>query len=126
MYKKWRSLFFVFAGTLVLTACGKESQEKANMEIVEEQPETMETEQDADPEEMEESEDASDSAVDIPAAYEAILSKYAEALRGQWNGGELMEHDLDYMIADCYGADPFETIGYLVSDIDGDGIQQCS
>ena len=124
MYKKWRSLFFVFAGTLVLAACGKESQEKTNMEIVEEQPETMETEHDADSEEMEELEDTSDSAADVPAVYEAILSKYAEALRGQWNGGELMEHDLDYMIADCYGADPFETIGYLVSDIDGDGIQE--
>jgi len=123
MNKKWRSLFFVFAGILVLTACGKEKQEKTNMEIVGEELETMETEQDADQEEVDVSEDAPDSEEDVPAAYEDILSKYAEALSGQWNGGELMEQDLDYIIADCYGTDPFENIGYLVSDIDGDGIQ---
>ena len=54
-------------------------------------------------------------------AYNEIISSYSAALSEQWTGQNLWDHDLNYMIADCYGEDPFENIGYAIKDIDGNG-----
>ena len=61
---------------------------------------------------------------EIPEAYTKILSLYSSALTERWNGGKLMENDLNYMIADCYGDNAFLSIGYAVRDIDGNGIPE--
>lgn len=58
---------------------------------------------------------------EIPEAYTKILSLYSSALTERWNGGKLMENDLNYMVADCYGDNAFSSIGYAVRDIDGNG-----
>lgn len=65
--------------------------------------------------------DVSDSGEEIPEAYTKLLSLYSSALTERWNGGKLMENDLNYMIADCYGDNAFQSIGYAVEDLDGNG-----
>ena len=57
----------------------------------------------------------------IPEAYAGIIDRYAAALSERWNGGKLMEENLNYMMADCYGDDSFQSIGYAVKDMDGNG-----
>ena len=61
------------------------------------------------------------SKSDAEDAYNEIISNYSTALSEQWTGQNLWDHDLNYMIADCYGDDPFENIGYAIKDIDGNG-----
>ena len=54
-------------------------------------------------------------------AYQKILEQYYNALTEQWSGGTLMEKELNYMMADCYGSDPFQNIGYAITDLDQNG-----
>lgn len=61
------------------------------------------------------------SESDAADPYHEILSNYSTALSEQWTGQNLWDHDLNYMIADCYGEEPFENIGYVIKDIDGNG-----
>ena len=61
------------------------------------------------------------SESEATAAYNDIISIYSTALSEQWTGQNLWDHNLNYMIADCYGEDPFENIGYAIKDIDGNG-----
>lgn len=58
------------------------------------------------------------------AAYEGLLTLYSTALGERWSGAILMENSMNYMLADCYGDQPFERIGYLIKDLDGDGIPE--
>ena len=61
------------------------------------------------------------SESEAAAAYNEIISGYSTALSEQWTGQKLWDQNLNYMIADCYGEDPFENIGYAIKDIDGNG-----
>lgn len=56
--------------------------------------------------------------------YSEILNIYARALREKWDGASLMEHNIDTLLLDCYGDAPLENVGYIIADLDGDGIQE--
>lgn len=51
--------------------------------------------------------------------YEAILEAYTQALEEHWQGAELMEAGLNYLAAEF--ADPSEDVGFLETDLDGNG-----
>lgn len=58
---------------------------------------------------------------DEEEAYAALLGEYRSAMEQQWDSAALMDHDLNYMIAGCYGEEPLKNLGYAVTDLDGDG-----
>lgn len=60
----------------------------------------------------------------IPSVYKETIDKYTAALTEKWNGGKLMENDLNYMMSDCYGDAPFKNIGYAIADIDNNGTME--
>lgn len=56
--------------------------------------------------------------------YSEVLTTYSSALAEEWKGSTLIEKGFDPLLADCYGDMPLENIGYLISDLDNDGIQE--
>lgn len=58
---------------------------------------------------------------ETPAAYAEMINQYAAAIGARLPAGDLMERGMCYVMADCYGDEPFACIGYAVSDLDGDG-----
>ena len=61
---------------------------------------------------------------DATAAYAGVFETYATLLSEGWGGEELMAHDLPLLIMYCVGDAPFDNIGYLLLDVDGDGTQE--
>ena len=61
---------------------------------------------------------------DATAAYASVFETYTTLLREGWGGEELMAHDLPLLIMYCVGDAPFDNIGYLLLDVDGDGTQE--
>ena len=64
------------------------------------------------------------SETDPIAAYAGVFETYATLLAEGWGGEELMAHDLPLLIMYCVGDAPFDNIGYLLLDVDGDGTQE--
>ena len=64
------------------------------------------------------------SEADPIAAYADVFETYATLLSEGWGGEELMAHDLPLLIMYCVGDAPFDNIGYLLLDVDGDGTQE--
>ena len=64
------------------------------------------------------------SEADPTAAYADVFSTYTTLLTEGWGGEELMAHDLPLLIMYCVGDAPFDNIGYLLLDVDGDGTQE--
>ena len=67
---------------------------------------------------------AAPSEADPIAAYADVFSTYTTLLTEGWGGEELMAHDLPLLIMYCVGDAPFDNIGYLLLDVDGDGTQE--
>lgn len=61
---------------------------------------------------------------DATAAYAVVFETYTRLLSEGWGGEELMAHDLPLLIMYCVGDAPFDNIGYLLLDVDGDGTQE--
>lgn len=61
------------------------------------------------------------SEADPIAAYADVFATYTTLLSEGWGGEELMAHDLPLPIMYCVGDAPFDNIGYLLLDVDGDG-----
>lgn len=61
---------------------------------------------------------------DATAAYAVVFETYATLLSEGWGGEELMAHDLPLLIMYCVGDAPFDNLGYLLLDVDGDGTQE--
>ena len=59
---------------------------------------------------------------EMPAAYDAIISQYHTALAEAWNGQQLVDAGMNYMIRDVLP----EAVGYAVADLDGDGTPEFS
>lgn len=57
-------------------------------------------------------------------AYAVVIGEYYTAIEQQWDSAALMDHNFNYMISECYEDDPLKNIGYVVEDIDGDGIDE--
>ena len=64
------------------------------------------------------------SEADPIAAYADVFATYTTLLSEGWGGEELMAHDLPLLIMYCVGDAPFDNIGYLLLDVDGDGTQE--
>lgn len=56
----------------------------------------------------------------VPTAYENILSQYHTALKENWDGQQLADTELDFIISDVSP----ETVGYAVKDFDDNGIPE--
>ena len=69
-------------------------------------------------------EPAAPSEADPIAAYADVFATYTTLLTEGWGGEELMAHDLPLLIMYCVGDAPFDNIGYLLLDVDGDGTQE--
>ena len=67
---------------------------------------------------------AAPSEADPIAAYADVFATYTTLLSEGWGGEELMAHDLPLLIMYCVGDAPFDNIGYLLLDVDGDGTQE--
>ena len=57
----------------------------------------------------------------VEEAYAVVIGVYYTAIEQQWDSAALMENDLNYMIAGCYGEKSLENIGYAIADLDSDG-----
>ena len=68
--------------------------------------------------------EAAPAEVDPIAAYASVFETYATLLSEGWGGEELMAHDLPLLIMYCVGDAPFDNMGYLLLDVDGDGTQE--
>lgn len=60
----------------------------------------------------------------VEEAYAVVIGKYYTAIEQQRDSAALMEDNLNYMVSECYGDDPLKNIGYMIEDIDGDGIEE--
>ncbi|MDY5563904.1 MAG: hypothetical protein SPF74_01605 [Candidatus Limivicinus sp.] len=69
-------------------------------------------------------EPAAPSEADPIAAYADVFATYTTLLSEGWGGEELMAHDLPLLIMYCVGDAPFDNMGYLLLDVDGDGTQE--
>lgn len=69
-------------------------------------------------------EPAAPSEADPIAAYADVFATYTTLLSEGWGGEELMAHDLPLLIMYCMGDAPFDNMGYLLLDVDGDGTQE--
>lgn len=56
----------------------------------------------------------------VPIAYEQILEQYRTALEESWNGQQLVDAGLNFMIRDVAP----ETVGYAVDDLDDNGVPE--
>ena len=61
---------------------------------------------------------------DTIADYASVFGTYNQLLTEGWGGEELMAHDLPLLIMYCVGDAPFDNIGYLLLDVDGNGTQE--
>ena len=56
----------------------------------------------------------------VPVVYEPILKQYRTALKENWNGQQLVDAGLNFMIRDVAP----ETVGYAVDDLDDNGVPE--
>lgn len=56
--------------------------------------------------------------------YAPVIESYYQAASAKMSMEDLMNSGLNYMAAYCYGDAPLEKLGYLLHDLDGDGIQE--
>lgn len=104
-----------------LTGCEKNNQAENN-----ELPQVEQNDEDSNVKSEEKVNEAStkentNNVDKVPEAYTKLLSQYSTALSEKWKAEKLMQNDLNYMLADCYGDTPFKNIGYAVKDLDGNG-----
>lgn len=59
----------------------------------------------------------------IPELYETVLNKFYVAVRDQWPAEDLQELGAVSM-ADYYGETPLDNIGFVLMDLNGDGIDE--
>lgn len=60
----------------------------------------------------------------VPEPYAEVLESYYTALHDGWDPAQLMEAGLNYMTADGFFEMPMEEIGYGVTDLDGDAVEE--
>lgn len=60
----------------------------------------------------------------VEEAYAVVIGEYYTAFAEQLDSAELMDADLNYLAAECYGDNPLENLGYAMTDLDGDGTEE--
>lgn len=66
--------------------------------------------------------EAADSETDYDTLYSEILDKYHTALSEKWDVEKIQEEALNWIIVGY--EDPLNQVGYLITDIDGNGIPE--
>lgn len=56
--------------------------------------------------------------------YATVIGEYYAALSEGYDAAQMMELGLNYMTADRFFAEPLEDIGYVVTDLDEDGMEE--
>lgn len=116
-------VILILISALMLSACSGALPAQPTETVTEPQiqttqaaePETQPPETGAEPEAAE---------TEIPASYSEILDAYAQAAAEWWNGATLAENGMNYVAADIFGDNSRENLGYLISDLDGDGVPE--
>ena len=57
----------------------------------------------------------------VQDVYTEILERYYTAVSEQWSAADLAEAGFCFMMADVYGDDPLNNVGYAITDFDRDG-----
>ncbi len=57
-------------------------------------------------------------------AYATVIGEYYTTLEEEWDAAAVMEAGLNYLVADSFFDTPLEDIGYAVTDLDGDGMDE--
>ncbi len=56
--------------------------------------------------------------------YAEIIDQYHTALSENWDGAQFMDTGLNFMVAYAYGEQPFENVGYVITDINAEGMEE--
>lgn len=56
--------------------------------------------------------------------YATVIGEYYTTLEEEWDAAAVMEAGLNYLVADSFFDTPLEDIGYAVTDLDGDGMDE--
>jgi uncharacterized protein YceK len=68
---------------------------------------------------------AADGAeIDYFTAYQSVFEDYEEIFTGSWSMDDYIANDFPQQLIYCMGDAPYDNIGYLLLDLDGDGIQE--
>lgn len=65
-----------------------------------------------------------DDYATVEEAYAIVIGEYYSAAEEQWDSAELMDAELNYMVAECYLDNPLENIGYAIVDLNNDGTEE--
>lgn len=65
-----------------------------------------------------------DEYATVEEAYAIVIGEYYSAAEEQWDSAELMDAELNYMVAECYLDNPLENIGYAIVDLNNDGTEE--
>lgn len=112
--KKYIGIFFAVILVLALSACQSAGQNPTEPNV---SPSTTDDTASLPTDELPEVTETPT----VKEAYAVVIGVYYTAIEQQWDSAALMENDLNYMIAGCYGENPLENIGYAITDIDSDG-----
>lgn len=67
---------------------------------------------------------APEEAPTVLEAYSTVIGEYYTAFQEGWDPAQMMEKGLNYLAADSFFGTPMEDIGYAVTDLDGDGLEE--
>ena len=127
---KKTAVILVLISALMLSACSGALPAQPTEAVTEPQMQTTQaTEPETQPSGTEPETQPSETEpeaveAEIPASYSEILDAYAQAALEWWNGATLAQNGLNYVAADIFGDNSRENLGYLISDLDGDGVQE--
>lgn len=122
MKKLFSILFLLVLCQTALTACGGKTEPTPAPTAA------PAAESTAEPAAVPAPEPAAEPAVPVEAdatvTYAGVFETYTQLLSEGWGGEELAAHELPLLIRDCLGDAPFDNMGYLLLDVDGDGTQE--
>jgi hypothetical protein len=67
---------------------------------------------------------AENAEIDYYTAYQGVFEDYETIFNGEWNGEDYLNNDFPLQLIYCMGDTPYDNIGYTLTDLDNDGIQE--
>jgi hypothetical protein len=67
---------------------------------------------------------AENAKIDYYAAYQSVFQDYETIFDSGWNAEDYLNNDFPLQLIYCMGDTPYDNIGYLLMDLDNDGIQE--
>ncbi|MGL4791837.1 MAG: hypothetical protein ACRCW1_10535 [Anaerotignaceae bacterium] len=125
-------LYLALSIMFTLSACGGSGQSTTSSNDTTQSTEVSETttQEDTETEIAETTEvptteaPATTAPAEVPAVYSELLNTYSTALKEKWDGGTLIENDLNLIALDLYEGAPLDSIGYVITDIDNNGTDE--